>query len=73
MKSVIIGLEGQKQLFEISTAPIYNRTPLQMEKAQQSLECGHIVPTGSGDDLKRYPNVALNTLNHIVRSALWFF
>lgn len=47
MKSIIVDLGGQNQLFETSTASIYNGTPLEMGKAaifHQILERGHIVP-----------------------------
>lgn len=42
VKSIIIDLRGKKELFEISTAPIYYRSPLAMGKASSSQTCQRI-------------------------------
>ena len=42
VKSIIIDLRGKKELFEISTAPIYYRSPLAMGKASDSQTCQRI-------------------------------
>lgn len=54
VKSIITDLRGKKELFEISTVPIYYRSPLTMGKAScsqtwrrishQSIDCGILWP-----------------------------
>ena len=42
VKSIIIDLRGKKELFEISTVPIYYRSPLTTGKASSSQTCQRI-------------------------------